>query len=306
MDTILVIIPAYEDPLLIQTLDSLFDKANKPERITVAVGLQYREKPRGWGQRKGQDIKYIIYDADNHPGVNRIRKELLKFFNHDYLLMIDSHADFADSWDTTIINHYKMLQSLHGNKVILSKPCSDLTGDLFEQDNKYNEEGVVWELRDEGSLWLDLFPFYGPRTLSDGLLFYWSGYMCCHFAFIDRHWVEEVGISEVNQAYCEEPLLSYSSYAAGWDVYAMPSYNHVAHLDKPYNKSVYGNEDVARKDKRFGDDTLETIREVNNYLLNGIGARFVKPKTNRMPEDFFDAIGLHQEELWTLRQRYQS
>ena len=303
----MVTIPSYEDPILVKTLDKLFAKARHPERITVAVGMQYKEKPHGWSQnRKNQDIKYIIYDIKNRPGVNRIRRQLLRFFKHDYLLMVDSHSDFDSGWDENIIKHYKDLQSEYGPKMILSKPCTDMVGDLSDRDDMFYKEGVTWYLQDQGSLWSDLFPSVGPRILPDGRSSYWTGYICCHFMFTNKSWVTEVGISEVTHAYCEEPLLSYSSYAAGWDVYSIPGYNHVAHLDRAYNLARYGTEFVERKDKNFGgDDSPEVKDMVNNYILYGNGDSFVKPLPDRMPESFFELIGL-PEALPVLRNRFKT
>jgi hypothetical protein len=292
METILVTVPAYEDPLLIDTVSSIFKKADNPDRVFVIIGLQYYQIPyQIYNIHK--NVESIVFDVNNRPGINFIRKEMLAKFDHDYLLMIDSHSDFADSWDTKIVSDYKDLQSSTTHKAILSKPCSDLVGNLAEQDDLYDKEGVIWELRDAGSLWSDLYPFYGPRMDSEGLKFCWTGYTCCHFMFTNKDWVNQVGISDVTRSYCEEPLLSYMSYASGWDVYSMPSYNHVAHLDKKYNLSRYGTEYVDRKRKDFGlSDTEEVRAKVHNYILNGTGDEFPSPLPHRDPKNFFSDISL--------------
>lgn len=303
METIFVTVPAYEDPLLIDTVSSIFEKAEAPDRVFVVVGLQYRQIPyQIYSIHK--NVTTMMFDVNNRPGINFIRKQMLANFNHDYLLMIDSHSDFASGWDSKIIQDYKELQTYKTDKAILSKPCSDMVGNLIDQDDMYDKEGVVWELRDAGSLWSDLYPFYGPRMDSKDLKFYWTGYTCCHFMFTDKHWVDQVGISDVTRSYCEEPLLSYMSYASGWDVYAMPSYNHVAHLDKKYNISRYGTEYVDRKRKDFGlADTKDVMDKVHNYILNGTGDEFPTPLPNRDPKNFFSDINL-LDALPVLRDRF--
>jgi Glycosyltransferase (GlcNAc). len=41
--TIFIMIPAYRDPTLRETLDSIFDNATYPERVFVAIAAQYDE-----------------------------------------------------------------------------------------------------------------------------------------------------------------------------------------------------------------------------------------------------------------------
>lgn len=299
MDKIFVSIAAYEDPLLHETISRAAKLAKYPERIRFVVGLQY-DSPPDLSDIEAEIDQIVYFDR---PGVNRVRHEILNRFNDDYFLMIDSHMDFTQNWDVSLIDHYKELQSQHGMNVILSKPCSTIVGDLYESDLDFKDNGVKWFRFDQETLWTDLYPFYGP--VEEPARFVWTGYACCHFLFADKNFVSQVGISGYNRSYCEEPLLSFMSYARGWDIYSMPSYNHVGHKDKDYNESVYGDRDVPRSEKRFGriDDTQDVINEINKYILTGESENLPAVLPGRMPEDFFRRIGL-LDELESLRKKF--
>ncbi|MBI1804711.1 MAG: hypothetical protein HY033_02445 [Ignavibacteriae bacterium] len=107
MERIFVQIPSYRDPELLPTLHDLFEKAERPDRLAVAVCLQSipekDSKPPHILNRDHQ-IRYIRVDAAESRGVCWARHLIQQqWAGEEFVLQIDSHMRFEDGWDRMMI-----------------------------------------------------------------------------------------------------------------------------------------------------------------------------------------------------------
>lgn len=111
-DRIFVQIPAYRDPQLVPTLDSLFRQAHDPSRLRVRVCWQCARNDRLPSRYSGApnvEIDEIDYRASR--GANWARRRVQRHWNGEpYSLIIDSHLRFSRDWDK------RLVELLHGLK----------------------------------------------------------------------------------------------------------------------------------------------------------------------------------------------
>jgi hypothetical protein len=96
-EPIYVQVPAYRDPLLVPTLDSLFDEAAHPERLRVGVCLQCAScdtLPERCRRLPQVEVDEIDFRASK--GANWARRQIQQQWKGErYTLLINSHLQFA-------------------------------------------------------------------------------------------------------------------------------------------------------------------------------------------------------------------
>jgi hypothetical protein len=288
MSTIFITIPAYEDPLLMDTIEGALANAKYPDRLHFAIALIYNQNPPI--ESYTRNFNFVQYDPQTRPGVNLIRHELLSFYNNeDYFLMIDSHTMFAKNWDVDIINDHLKLRSIYGKKTIISKQVPPHVGPITL------DETTVWELR---SGWPGGFAGQleaRPKPYKQNPGYYLTNYASFHFFFAPGNFVKEVGITPINNLYCEEPLLSYQSFMHGWTIFARSDYHHIGHNDRPYNLSLYKVDMPDEKIWGMQNDSEEVLQDIDNLLLYNTGRYRIQ--TSRTPLDFYRSINLEKDFL---------
>lgn len=111
-DRIFVQIPAYRDPLLGSTLDSLFDEASAPERLRVRVCWQRgrRERLPATYHRHPQ-VEIDEVDFRDSRGANWARRRAQRGYRGEpFSLVIDSHLRFARGWDRYCVDWIRRLR----------------------------------------------------------------------------------------------------------------------------------------------------------------------------------------------------
>jgi hypothetical protein len=311
MTSIFLNIPSYEDPLLSKTIESALSNADNPQGLFFAVASQYKQNEEPDLSKYKDQIGIIKYDVDTRPSASLIRHELInKFFTtQDYLLLIDSHMIFAKHWDTILINDYKELQELYGQKVIISKQVPGQAGDI-SMFKEISNEITRWnpmKLDDVDPKDFSKIPGTFQKKLNGRVYpskttnkFNLTQYASSHFFFVMSSYIEEVGIIEAHNQISEEQVNSFLAFVNGWDIYSVKSFNHVGHLDKDYNLGVYGVE--WRSERSYGAlwDDEEVVAEIDNLLLYNDHSRFSAKNAERLPIDFYRLIGLEKEYLYVL------
>lgn len=294
MSTIFVTIPAYEDPLLINTITQAINQASGMHEMRFAIALQYKKIPKPDLTPFMRGCQVIEYDVDTRPTVNYIRSQLLDFYrNEDYFLMIDSHMNFAKNWDKDLID---MLNHL-GPRAIISKQVSDKAGDVSMHDNLINEKTVWhWHEDEPGGISGKLKGY--PEPTEDTSAIRLTNYAAFGFFFTYGYFIPQVGITRIQNHYAEESLLSYIAYIKGWDIYAPRNYNHLGHNDSDYNMAVFGKEHPDEK-KIWGiqKDDNHILEELDKLFLNASNSIFKIDNQVRSTEDFYEQIGLKQKYL---------
>lgn len=102
---IFVQIPAYRDPQLVPTLDSLFGEARDPSSLRVRVCWQHG--PRETLPPRYKHAAQVEIDEVGHlasRGANWARRRVQRAWRGEpHSLIIDSHLRFARDWDRTLI-----------------------------------------------------------------------------------------------------------------------------------------------------------------------------------------------------------
>jgi hypothetical protein len=122
-ERIFVQIPAYRDPQLFPTLDSLFDQACKPGRLRVRVCWQRTRKERLPQRYRRQDnlVEFDHVDFRESRGANWARRRVQQSWQGEpYTLIIDSHMRFRRHWDDQLIELLKTLKASGVSKPLIT------------------------------------------------------------------------------------------------------------------------------------------------------------------------------------------
>lgn len=111
--TIFVQIPAYRDPQLVETLDSLIGQARHPERLRIAICWQRAPQdrlPKRLERMTNLEIDHVDYRASR--GANWARRRIQKQWRDEpWSLVIDSHLRFVHHWDAKLLRMMEHLKA---------------------------------------------------------------------------------------------------------------------------------------------------------------------------------------------------
>lgn len=314
MNKIFITVPSYEDPFLYRTLDEAVTRANNPERLVFAIALQYKQVPvPDLSRFTGENFRYITYDADNRPGITRVRHDLAALHaGEDFFFMIDSHMHFDYGWDDRIIEEYLGLQNLYGDKVIWSQPIPGALGqgtdNVVDTRPGFRKNLNVTEKLGPDESWDWLFVPYGrERIIKNPDKYMESSLVSSHFFFTSSKFLDEVGIADIPQLYEEEPFLFYSLAMSGWRLFKIAVKNFVAHDNDEYNKILYKGELTPQNYiyvKKFGPkkEVYEKVIAIDMALIFNEGPAKLKNAVME-PIDFYERYGLRDQYL-VLRDNY--
>ena len=121
--TILVQIPAYKDPELIDTVQGALLQADNPDRVHFAICYQNNDKSGLFVLQKIPNCVIIDIDEPDARGSCYARYLCQKVLhNEDYIMHIDSHLRFVKHWDSALI---RQLHSYNDHKAIISTYTDD-------------------------------------------------------------------------------------------------------------------------------------------------------------------------------------
>jgi hypothetical protein len=291
--TIFVMIPAYRDPVLLDTLKQIFNNADYPERIYVAVGAQYDDEipMPDLSEFNSKQLRILSIHPENRPGVYRLRHLLNKLYaNEDYYLSIDSHTDLEESWDTNLI---RILESQKEYKSII----------VAEETHENLEEGYYEKLRmgidDSNEFPRIVMKEWYPAKYDKGSLPEVS-YLQAGMFFTRGQFAREIRWGQYWQNDQEEPFLSYETFMLGWTKRLMVGYKIIIHSPKKYYDAVYLTA-PASHERHFVDtwdyqmDYLPYVspRIFQAYLYNTGPFKIVN--AIKKPEEWWEHAGLIQQ-----------
>ena len=224
--SIFVSIPSYRDGECSKTLESLFTKADLPQRVYVGLCQQNKEDAEDCAcLLHASQIRTITlsHTAARGPTYARYLVSTL-YRGEDFFLAIDSHTRFAQGWDTKLI---AMLEAKPG-KALLSHYPPAHEHSMQQQvptlcKSKWNDTGLP--------------TFESQYTVADGrrVPFVAGGMM-----FAPGLLLTEVpfdpNLHDLFQG--EEILYSARLYTSGWDVYT-PTQNLLTHHYERPNAPKY-------------------------------------------------------------------
>lgn len=233
--SIFVMIPAYKDPVLEETLDTIFEFADFPDRVFVAVGAQYEsiEDISFLSKYPSSNLRYLYFHPNNRPGVYRLRHILNKLYiNEEYYLSVDSHTIFKNSWDTKLIN---MLESQDHPATIIAgyEP-----GAVSPEDTDYEFCQLKLDTR---------YPELGPRLYlpgSERRPYNGESYTPAHYLqaglfFTRGSFAHDIRWGELWQNEQEEPFLSFEAFMKGYNILVNMNDHPFKHDPDKYYNVVY-------------------------------------------------------------------
>lgn len=117
---ILVLIAAYRDPEVAETVSSALAQAAYPEHLRFAICLQYDDDTQHLLDRWNDDPRFAI-DAVHHSESRGCcwarNRTFARFDDEPYMLQVDAHMRFAARWD---VRYIEMLESLDNELAVLS------------------------------------------------------------------------------------------------------------------------------------------------------------------------------------------
>ncbi len=281
------------DPTLPRTIQRALDKADNPDDLVFGVGLQYDVEPDLSFVPKNQ-LRKLSWKPDNRPGIVKIRYEISKLFDdEDYFLMIDSHMDFIDGWDTELINAIKHAQEINKSYRVILFPLNLYDGEAM--GSRFDME--VAEMDD--------FPFcvnaipvnirYVPDTDIEQI-----PYMRVGQIFFDGNFIHEVGLDSISHYNQEQAYLGYRAFMSGWNTYQYHK-SILVHDDQDYIASV--NQEDAKK---WGSvpEVENSYRDMTMAYIFNTGPYAIK-KATRTPEDYWTYNGSYDKFI-SVKQRLES
>jgi hypothetical protein len=303
--TIFITIPAYEDPLLIPTIQGALDNALNPDRLFFCIGMQYEKSPDISKYLNNQNFKFLFYDVSERPGVYWIRREMAEQHSgQDYFLMLDSHMTFSPNWDAKVINDYEDLVRIHGEKTVMSTSLSPHPVDTFEDGTISLKTCwlVNWN-NDEKSIERTILPGY-THTPWDGERYQRTLYSCSHFFFTNKNYLSDVGFHQTIRSYSEEYTIAITTFLSGWDYYRLPEFAHLGHNDVPTANAIYKKDRYSLAEgKRYQAifETPEEKLEIEKFVLLDNSSIFKVKNQRRSIEEFYEVGG---EELKSTRNKF--
>jgi hypothetical protein len=294
--TIFIMIPAYRDPTLRETLDSIFDNATYPNRVFVAIGAQYDEEvvmPSLDGIPK-QNIRLLTIHPENRPGVYKLRNILNKLYaGEDYYMSIDSHTPFAKNWDSELIN---LLESFEDKKTVLQS----YEPDYEEGSNKYLDLQMSVSLNNEAKVPRVVMQNAIRRDLLPGKEMPVSGYIQASSIFTRGAFSKEIKWGEFWQDDQEEAFLSFEMFMLGWTSRLMVKQRFFSHEPERYYKAVYKTipnshvRDLNDSWTAQKDDLSEVCPKIFRAMISNSGP-FRVLNAVRSPKEWWYSIGLGDE-----------
>jgi hypothetical protein len=215
MTTIFVHIAAYRDSECLPTISDLFQKAARPQNVSVGVCWQFLPGVDPETLNLGsfrERVRVVSIDARKARGVCWARQQAEQFFNgEDYVLQTDSHMRFVPNWDRLMCEE---LTRCEDPRAVLScNPPAYLPPDQLEPNPRPMVKRAA-PLAPPGDIrcraeYLDFYPEAPVLT----------AFVSCAFVFARGELIRQVPNDP--WLYFNQEEISYSMrlYTHGWNVY---------------------------------------------------------------------------------------
>lgn len=271
---IFISVASYQDPLLLETLCSAYEKADQKSNLIFGVCEQADEGLNIQSIGFKKQIKYELLDPVMAKGPCWARARIQKFIsNEDYYLQIDSHTIFTQDWDKILLKcHAWLEQSLENNFVITGyprsfKPNQDLTN--FELNTSFKETlGITFREKrmfEDGYYSMQKSFPVNSSLPSKGLL------IAGGFIFAKSRFVEKMPYDPKFYFHGEELSIALKLFTNLWDVVHIPKVP-LFHLYTDVNNMVrklhWNKEDEENRAIKWNE--LDRISKTRlGQLING-------------------------------------
>ena len=258
--SIFVSVVSYRDPLLMETVKSIFEEKSGMYDITVGIFEQIVKEdslpvkyPEFYDKYKNE-IRYKRIDPEYPDGVGWARAvNALQVLNEDFYYQVDSHMVFDPNWDRDLVKDYNRGVNKFGtNKIVITAGCKMFrlgeNGEIIKERHgaitskvKYFCFQDNWMAAPHGD-YIDAQEDITPAIhISAGNF------------FTHTEWHRNVGLNGRVYFEGEEQILTLSSFAAGYFI-CHPTELHAYHLNDTHNYVT----------KQW----FQPVIDMNNYTIN--------------------------------------
>lgn len=263
---ILILIPAYRDYELSNTIKSALKQAEKPENLVFAVVNQYGPESKGaldLFRGGGKRFRLVEVPWQETLGVGWVRHLLEELYrDEEYVLQIDAHMQFGKNWDKIAKENWKACKDERA--VISSYPVRF----DFDEDGKVKADrgkNKLVRLRPAKKKYTFVSSVVSVEDKKPEKTLYVTGGMEFYKGEMlkDVRYIKEIAFTG------EEVVRSLQLWTHGYNVYApvgLPIYHH------------YGREEEHRfwndmqKDgrlKKFYDEMMERSNKMVDEIMSG-------------------------------------
>jgi hypothetical protein len=232
MSKIFISMAALHEKFVYETVTSAIENADNPRSLSFGIFVQQSEEKVYNFEKISNRINCIVADAKYILGVggSRLSASVLRQYDEDFYLQIDSHLIFTKGWDTILLNRYNNL--LKTNK----KPIISMGGPGWFYEN----EKIVLNGKTNGVLIaspkLDSSSTSGNIVFGTSLFSETQESLFCtaQFMFSDISILDEVSPDPFILFEGEEPTFSLRVCTRGYKIFAIEEVIFY-HLDKTKN-----------------------------------------------------------------------
>jgi hypothetical protein len=247
-------IASYRDPLVQYTIDNVIHRAKHPENLVFGVCWQYGEEENKELNFHGLENRVLKVPAFQSKGCSWARN--LVFQTHkdeEYFWLIDSHMDFADDWDVSLLEQFEQTED---EKALLSCAVSqwNIPGRL-DWHNDSNKRAVTRASTFWGSVLLQMFEVRDNIEKPE-----LNSFLTACNLFGHKNWLRDVPYDPDMFFLGEEITLAVRSFTHGYNHYAtkktMAYHRHDRGYRREFNDDHYG---TAAKLTEVSSKRLETL-----------------------------------------------
>lgn len=302
-DTIFVSIASYRDNKCSNTIQSLFNNANKPNNIWVGLCEQNNKDDESCFSEKWKSnvrkIKIPYWDAKGPTWARYLCSSLMD--NEKYFLQIDSHSLFVKDWDLYLVKTIKTLKNMGFDKSVLSHY---IRSDQYYENNdqKYNSVTKIPTIctssfNKKGMIVLDAAHDIEIKDSRPKPNAYISG----HMLFGSSDFVKEVPF-DPNLPYLfmgEEILYSIRLWTNGWDIFT-PTKNVIYHYYIRNDNPKFWS-DLKEIDDTDAINKVKYLLELDNIDKNILDKSITKNidiyglGNVRSLQQYYEFIGLNKD-----------
>lgn len=232
-------IASYRDPLLQYTINNVIARARHPENLVFGICWQYGDEENSSLDFQGLEHRIIKVPAFQSKGCSWARNLAFQLHkDEDFFWLIDSHMDFADNWDESLIEQYHHTED---EKAILSCAVSqwNIPGRL-DWENNPNRRAVSRATDFWGSVLLQMFEIRDNIDKPE-----LNSFLTACNLFGPKQWIYDIPYDPDMFFLGEEISLAVRSFTYGYNHYAtkktMAYHRHDRGFRKEFNDDHYGN-----------------------------------------------------------------
>jgi hypothetical protein len=215
--TIFISVASYRDVELVPTIQDCLAKAQWPSQLRFGVCWQHGSEESLLSLQAYPHIRILDVDWRRSRGVGWARAEIMNLYNgEDYYLQIDSHHQFAQDWDSKLIQYMDLAAV---PKPIITTYCPMYTpGDALPRSTEPTQMSFHYFTADG-------IPMFRPVAIANWMTtkrLLRARFISAHFLFTLGSFVDEVKYDPAIYFQGEEIALTVRAYSWGYDFFHPP------------------------------------------------------------------------------------